>query len=594
MVDILYAEKSDLLAQPVHSILKDFSMERNRDGKGLLKDISRLHPRVLIIGDSLNGPLEKWVLYLKEILPQLQIVFLGENERMNLLPLDAFFPRFQQEEEEAGDRIRRWLDSHTAGAQVPLKARFRSGSTGTSFDVAREALLGQIRRGYMAGELEALPVTDTSMEGLMDSLLERILFLLGSDFCALSLDSGHRHYRKVYINRLYEESTRNRVKELCEEAIAEAKGAEWIIAMPPQVRMAPPGEWKIEIGLKESLGKDSEDKQGTLLAGVCKSRPVNLDFQDKDIWSETCSNILKYSMEYYSRQEESSTIYRAFSHFLPGPIIDDLLLKASEKELMTGEKRSIAVLFSHIRDFDGIIERNEPQQIVEFLNRHFTAMGRIIQNHGGVIDKFIGDAIFAVFGAPISYEDNARRAAAAAKEMIETYKKTSMGAISLPPEGFFIGVGLNQGQAIIGNIGCNVKFDYTAIGDTINLAARLESLCKHYRKDVLISESVMKDLDQSFVSRLVDIAAVKGKNEASLIYSLEVFEESYSPEWFSCYKKGISMYRMGNWTLALKYLNQALELNPEDFPTRQLISRCETYREEPPENWDGSVVLDFK
>nr|WP_246434078.1 adenylate/guanylate cyclase domain-containing protein [Spirochaeta isovalerica] len=261
---------------------------------------------------------------------------------------------------------------------------------------------------------------------------------------------------------------------------------------------------------------------------------------------------------------------------------------------MTGEKRKIVVLFSHIRNFEYIAEHNSAENIVRFLNQHFTSMGSIIKDNGGTIDKFIGDAIFAIFGAPISYTDNCGRAARAAKEMIETYRKNNTSFMTLPSEGFHIGVGLNEGVAIIGNIGCSVKFDYTAIGDTVNLAARLESLCKHYHRHILISEVMYHQLKNDYFCRLVDVARVKGKTEPSRIYSLEIEPDLYPEKWRELYQKGLSMYLMGNWYLAIQYLEEALEILPEDFPTSQFLDRCEEYRSDPPDRWDGAVTLNFK
>ncbi|MEA1911874.1 MAG: adenylate/guanylate cyclase domain-containing protein, partial [Spirochaetota bacterium] len=297
---------------------------------------------------------------------------------------------------------------------------------------------------------------------------------------------------------------------------------------------------------------------------------------------------------YNIKVNKTITIYRAFSHFLPEGIIDDLIHKDSEKELMTGEKRSIVVIFCHIKQFGKILEHNDPQAIVNFLNAHFTNMVTIIQSHGGIIDKFIGDAVFAIFGAPISYKDNALRAANASVEMIKKFKNIDTNKVKFTKEGFSIGIGINEGDAIIGNIGCSDKFDYTAIGDTVNLAARLESLTKHYKRNILISENINKKIDKLHFTRMVDTAKVKGKNQSTNIFSLEINPVPFTKDWADAYQKGLKMYHIGNWFTAREYFQIASEINPDDFPTIQYQQRCNMFIEAPPDNWEGAVTLDFK
>ncbi|MDC7127091.1 MAG: adenylate/guanylate cyclase domain-containing protein, partial [Spirochaetales bacterium] len=320
----------------------------------------------------------------------------------------------------------------------------------------------------------------------------------------------------------------------------------------------------------------------------------NINYTSKvDISNQVKKQII-LAKKFSKKDLDTQIIYSAFSRFLPEEIINDLLIKDSEKDLMTGENRSIVALFSHIRNFDYIMDNNNPDAIVNFLNQHFTNMVKIIKKYGGSVDKFIGDAVYAIFGAPISYIDNSVRAAKAAVEMINEYQNIDFSEINLPSSGFSIGVGLNEGPAIIGNIGCSDKFDYTAIGDTINLAARLESLTKHYKTPILISEKVKNHLDKEYTTRIVDIARVKGKSEPTKIYSLEIDSDKFSEQWFDAYRKGVKMYCIGNWHTAINYFEKADNIIKQDFPTNQFIGRCKNYAENPPINWDGSSTLDFK
>jgi hypothetical protein len=178
--------------------------------------------------------------------------------------------------------------------------------------------------------------------------------------------------------------------------------------------------------------------------------------------------------------------------------------------------------------------------------------------------------------------------------MIETYREINIPGFQFPPEGFSIGVGLNEGQAIIGNIGCADKFDYTAIGDTVNLAARLESLTKHYHQDILISRVVYEQIRKTRYCRLIDRAKVKGKSESTDIYSLVVDPAPYTEKWRELYTRGLKMYTLGNWRTASDYFEAAQEILPDDFVCALLLDRCEQFQAEPPENWDGAVALNFK
>jgi class 3 adenylate cyclase/CheY-like chemotaxis protein len=290
-------------------------------------------------------------------------------------------------------------------------------------------------------------------------------------------------------------------------------------------------------------------------------------------------------------------IRNVFSKFVPPEIIKELLeQKEGETEMKVGEKRNVAILFSDIRSFTVISENNSAEAIVSFLNSYFQQMVSIIKSCGGVIDKFIGDAILAIFGAPVSYEDNAERAVRAAVGMINKMAEIETGHLVLPPTGFKTGIGIHEGTVIVGNIGSQDKFDYTVIGDNVNLASRLEGLTKHYHRGVIISEVVSRKVGGIFPLREVDTVRVKGREEPTTLYSIET--ESQGPlceEAMQSYKKGLQMYKMSNWSTALEYFRKTLEYHPEDFLAQFYVERCTEFQAAPPpENWGGAVSLDFK
>jgi len=295
---------------------------------------------------------------------------------------------------------------------------------------------------------------------------------------------------------------------------------------------------------------------------------------------------------------EAERIRVVFSRFLPPEVIEDLLRKKSDSDLLSGEKRRVVALFSHIRDFSYFTEHNAPDRIVTFLNRHFELYASVIKRHGGSINKYIGDAVFALFGAPISYKDNAHRALLAALEIKEKLAALPHLDLDYPACGYQIGIGLNEGPAIIGNIGSSDSFDYTAIGDTINLAARLESLNKHYRTTILLSEGCRQSLEKENAAiplRQVDCAKVKGKDRSTLFYTVLTTEpEGADGSFLTIWDKGLRMFRIGNWMIAGGYFADCLQRSPEDALSALYVERCQTFMQNPPSDWDGSITLDFK
>lgn len=291
-------------------------------------------------------------------------------------------------------------------------------------------------------------------------------------------------------------------------------------------------------------------------------------------------------------------IRRAFSRFVPEQIIDDLVLQSdtTDEKVGVGETRSVAILFSDIRSFTNISEKNKPDVLVAFLNRYFSKMVDIIKKHGGTIDKFIGDAIMAEFGTPVSYEDNAKRAVAAAYEMREALPTVEIGDLVLP-EGmtFNIGIGIHYGDVIVGSIGSKDKTDYSVIGDNVNLASRLEGLTKTYGVQLLVSQSVMQDAgEDSFCFRHLDDVRVKGKKNAVPIFAVDRNEKEFPAEYKDAYIKGMDLYHQGIFHLARDYFQKAQNAVPADKAAKLMFSRCEDFIQNPPENWDGAIAFTTK
>ncbi len=313
-----------------------------------------------------------------------------------------------------------------------------------------------------------------------------------------------------------------------------------------------------------------------------------------ELFAESAGLVIENSLLFREVTEMKNKIQHVFAKFVPEEIISDLIEKQSDADLMVGEKRNIVVLFSDIRSFTTISETNSPEAVVGFLNRYFDTQVAIIEKLGGNVDKFIGDAIFAIFGAPISYENNAERAAEAAIQMIRALDTVDVTGLNIPGEKLMIGIGLHEGDAIVGNIGSSTKFDYTAIGDTVNLAARLEGLTKHYKRPVLLSEEVRVKVQDKYSIREVDYVKVKGKDIATSLYAVE-FEESIANEqYLREYYKALKLYKMGNFSMAADYFGRLADSGTDDNIVAMFLDRSKEFANDPPERWDGSIALDFK
>jgi adenylate cyclase len=188
------------------------------------------------------------------------------------------------------------------------------------------------------------------------------------------------------------------------------------------------------------------------------------------------------------------------------------IIKHPENLRLGGERRELSILFSDIRGFTSLSETMDPEALVEVLHEFLDPMSEIIVKHGGTIDKYIGDAIMALFGAPLDQPDHSPRACRTALEMVQSLKALDQEWLERGKPSLRVGIGINSGPVSVGNMGSSRLFDYTAIGDNVNLASRLEGLNKYYGTEILVSAATAQHLENNFYFREVDLVRVKGKN----------------------------------------------------------------------------------
>ena len=288
------------------------------------------------------------------------------------------------------------------------------------------------------------------------------------------------------------------------------------------------------------------------------------------------------------------------SRYMDPELADQLMTADGNNEDVMGGKQSVGtVLFSDVRSFTTITEELGAQGTVKLLNDYFTIMVDCITDEGGMLDKFIGDAMMCIFGTPVPHDDDPDRAVRAAIRMMTDLKifndKRAMEG-KMPIDH---GMGINTDSIVSGNIGSPKRMDYTVIGDGVNLAARIESACKQYGAHILISEFTYKAVKATYRTRQVDYVIVKGKTEPVGVYEVLDFhdEESYPNlvEALGLFNDGYRTWNQGKWDQAIKLFNSVKKINPDDKSAQLYIDRCNHMKKNPPKGtWDGVWVMTSK
>jgi adenylate cyclase len=285
------------------------------------------------------------------------------------------------------------------------------------------------------------------------------------------------------------------------------------------------------------------------------------------------------------------------SRYMDPGVADRLV--AAGAELLGGQALEATVLFSDIRNFTTHSEALGPQGTVAMLNEYFTLMVDVIQREGGMLDKFIGDAMMAGFGVPVPHEDDGDRAMRAAIAMIVELRRWNTQRASEGRAPIDIGVGLNTDTVVSGNIGSKKRMDFTMIGDGVNLASRLESLCKQYGAHILASEFTYRKLRGTYRAREIDLVVVKGKTRPVAIYEILDYhtDETYPrvSDALGRFRDGLAKYRRRDFAPARALFQEVLAINPDDKAARMYVERCDLLADHPPApDWVGVWVMDTK
>ena len=285
---------------------------------------------------------------------------------------------------------------------------------------------------------------------------------------------------------------------------------------------------------------------------------------------------------------------RSFRKYIPAELVQQLIRKGEEIDA-SGERQRLTIFFSDIEDFSTISEKLTPNELSSQISEYLTEMTAIILKYGGTVDKYIGDSIMAFWGAPNKTLDHATQACLAAIECNTRLKILAKEWTSQGRPSFKARIGLNTGDVVVGNIGSDQRLSYTAMGDPVNLASRLEGLNKEYSTSIIISQSVLNELPDEFVYRLLDIVVVKGKTEPVPIYELVSRKgdvTSSDAEFLEMFGKAVNSYLEKDWDKAIFRFEKLLGLRPNDQACRIFIERCQEYKNNPPDHdWAGEYVF---
>ena len=292
-------------------------------------------------------------------------------------------------------------------------------------------------------------------------------------------------------------------------------------------------------------------------------------------------------------ERERRWLASAFSRYVSQDVLAELL-RHPETLRLGGQRRTLSLLFCDIRGFTKISEQLPPGELGGLLNRYLTAMSRVILEQGGTLDKYIGDAIVAMFGAPVEQQDHAARALRSALNMQQRLATLRVEFAGTPLENLEVGIGVHCGPVLVGNFGSELRFDYTAMGDTVNLASRLESLTKSYTCRILVSREILDAAGEGFAERLLDRVRVMGKLSPVELHELLPARDGQAAALDESYQAARRVYASGDFDRAAGLFRAHLGLFPSDGAARALLGRCEILAGNPRSNWDGIWQMDRK
>jgi len=334
-------------------------------------------------------------------------------------------------------------------------------------------------------------------------------------------------------------------------------------------------------------------KSLTILSGeVDKIKEMKLDSEVK-----INSNLIEVD-KISNSVENMKKGLRSFKKYVPSDLVLQLI-KLQKEAVIEGERKELTLLFTDIAGFTTISERLSPEQLVENLGVYFSGMSSVILKNHGTIDKYIGDAIMAFWGAPNYFSDHPKKACLSALQCQAFLNEVAKEWFPLGKPIFETRFGLHTGEVIVGNMGYEERMNYTVLGDGVNLASRLESLNKYYGTNIMLSEETFNHVKNDLLARKLDVVAVKGKTKGISIFEL-ICEKNEADEkllkFVELFNEGIDLYLSRKWQAAQKNFKETLSMkNNSDVPSTMLLERCKEFIAAPPaQDWNGVYIFNKK
>jgi adenylate cyclase len=304
--------------------------------------------------------------------------------------------------------------------------------------------------------------------------------------------------------------------------------------------------------------------------------------------------------QYLGERQQKALIKNVFSKYISAAVVNELVANP-EKAKLGGDRRELTVFFSDIAGFTTISEQfyTRPEGLVELLNEYLDEMTTIVLKHEGTLDKYEGDAIMAFWGAPIAQKDHALRTCLASLDMQKRLAVLRPKWKKEGRPGLEVRIGINSGTMIVGNMGGRDRFDYTVIGDSVNLASRLEGANKQYGSNIMISDFTFQHVKERVKVRELDLIQVKGKTEPVKVWELlgtaDMQMTDNQKQSLEIYHEGLRLYRERNWQEAIAYFQQARQLDPACRVSEIYEQRASLYQlSPPPPDWTGVFVMTTK
>ncbi len=303
------------------------------------------------------------------------------------------------------------------------------------------------------------------------------------------------------------------------------------------------------------------------------------------------------SYKYQTEIKERQRVKHAFSKYVSSSLVENIL--ANPKNLkFGGTQKEVTTLFTDIKDFTTMSEAVNPEEITNFLHEYLSKCTNIVLKNDGMLDKYIGDAIVALYNVPMNIEDYPSKACMTALDMQDVIDELKLKYSDHPYfSKLFVRIGISTGKLVVGNMGSEQIFDYTGIGDIMNLGARLESLNKYYGTKILMNQLTRDKLNDSFLVRKIDFVAVKGKHQASYVWELlghASDNADFLTKLKNSYEAAFELYFSGEFHKALELFSDVGKEFPDDPPTQVMLKRINCLLEEKPTFWDGSWVMETK